>query len=127
MGNLGSYQVMTALAKRVGGPKVLVAVIASGGYALLRPAEAVVKKAFRSLRTKSVPCATKGLHFEVVSDCEDGGGLRLRAGDAYRVLECDGDAILIEVFDAPDNPHFVSGEFLATVSGFPAEGSAKRD
>ena len=116
---------MTTLSKKVGGPRVLAAMIAVGGYVVFRPIEAAVKKTARSIRKKSEPCATTGLHFEVVSNGEDGGGLRLSAGDEYQVLECDGDAILIEVLGAPDNPHFVSGRFLASVSDFPAEGSAK--
>lgn len=122
-GNLGAYQRMTALSKRVGGPRVLGVVIAIAGYVVLRPAEAAVKKTVGFIRKKSEPCATKGLHFEVVSNGEDGGGLRLSVGDQYQVLECHGGAILIEVLGAPDNPHFVSGRFLASVSGFPAGGS----
>lgn len=125
MGNLGAYQVITSLSKKVGGPRVLAAIIAVGGYAVLRPAEAAVKKTIRSIRKQSEPCAVAGLRFEVVSSGEDGAGLRLSAGDQYQVLECDGDAILVEVLGAPDNPHFVSGRFLASVSGFPAEGSAE--
>jgi hypothetical protein len=34
-------------------------------------------------------------------------------------LECDGDAILIEVVGDPDNPYFVSSKFLRSVSNFP--------
>lgn len=125
-GNLGAYQVMTALSKKVGGPKVLAAVVAIGGYAVLRPVEAAVKKTIGSIRNgRGRPCAPVGLQLEVVSSGEDVGGLRLTVGDQYRVLECDGDAILIEVLGAPDNPHFVSGRFLASVSSFPAEGSVK--
>jgi hypothetical protein len=73
-----------------------------------------------------VPCATKGQVFEVVSDGENSSGLELWAGNEYRVLECDGDAILIEVLDNADNPYFVSGEFLATISDFPAEDPTTR-
>ena len=42
-----------------------------------------------------------------------------RVGDEYRVLECDEDAILIEVLGDPNNPYFVSGALLATISDFP--------
>ena len=59
--------------------------------------------------------------FEVISDGEDGSGLRLSVGDEYRVMECDGDAVQIEVLGDADNPYFVSAEFLRSVSGFPAE------
>lgn len=64
------------------------------------------------------------MDFAVSSPGEDGSGLTLRAGDEYRVLECDGDAVLIEVLNDRGNPYFVSGEFLRKVSDFPAEGAA---
>ena len=37
MGNLGAYQVMTTIAKKVGGPTVLAVVTAAAGYVVLRP------------------------------------------------------------------------------------------
>ena len=40
MGNLGLYQVMTTCAKKVGGPEKLLALVALGGYGVLRVAEA---------------------------------------------------------------------------------------
>ena len=40
MGNLGWYQVMTKLAKKVGGPISLFAITATGGYLIGRTAEA---------------------------------------------------------------------------------------
>ena len=46
-----------------------------------------------------------------------------RVGDEYRVLECDGDAILIEVLGDPGSPYFVSSKFLRSVSDFPQEDS----
>ncbi|MGX1549315.1 hypothetical protein [Streptomyces adustus] len=53
-----------------------------------------------------------------MSDGGDGKGLALRAGDQYRVMECDGEAILIEVLGGTNNPYFTSAQFLASVSGF---------
>ncbi len=50
---------------------------------------------------------------------DSGAKLTLHSGDSFRVLECDGDAILIEVIGNPNNPYMVSGQFLATVSAFP--------
>lgn len=119
MGNLGAYQTMTALAKRVGGPKVLAVVTAVGGYAALRPAEAAVKRAVGSLRKRNVPCPTRDLTFRATSSGEDGSGLQIREGSEYRVLECDDDAVLIDLVGSVDNPHMTSGEFLASISAYP--------
>lgn len=120
-GNLGAYQLMTTLAKRVGGPVALAVATAVGGYVIVRPAEAGVKKIIQRLRTANTPCSAKWCVFTVTCDGQDGNGLDLHSGDEYRVLECDADAILIEVLGAPDNPHFVSAQFLATVSDFPGK------
>jgi len=125
MGNLGAYQAMTAIAKKVGGPIVLGAMTFVSGYVVIRPVEAGAKKVARAIKKRSVPCATKGQVFRATSD-GDHSGLKIRAGDAYRVLECDGDAILIEVLGDHGSPYFVSSTFLRSVSDFPqddAEGS----
>ncbi|MER5334490.1 hypothetical protein [Micromonospora sp. NPDC002717] len=116
---------MTTIAKKVGGPATLLIATLASGYIIGRTTEAGGKKAFKAwvaaLKNRNTPCATKGQLFRVVTDGEDSSGLKLRAGDEYRVLECDADAILIEVLNDPDNPYFVSGEFLTTISDFPAE------
>ncbi|MEU3508563.1 hypothetical protein ABZ733_11665 [Streptomyces longwoodensis] len=123
MGNLGGYQTMTRLAKKVGGPGALVVFTAVGGWAIGRGAEAGGKNVFRAVKAaakkRNAPCSTKGQVFEVVSHGEDSKGLALRAGDQYRVMECDGEAILIEVLGGSNNPYFTSAQFLASVSGFP--------
>lgn len=123
MGNLGAYQTMTALAKRVGGPKVLAVVTAVGGYAAIRPAEAAVRRAVGSLRKRNVPCPTRDLTFRATSSGEGGSGLELREGDEYRVLECDGDAVLVDVVGRVDNPHMTSVAFLAQISEYPLSGT----
>ena len=129
MSNLGGYQAVTTAIKRLGGPTqaavIAVSVVGVGGYMVLRSGEAGMKKAITALKTgfakRNAPCTAKDQVFEVVSDGEDGSGLRLRVGDEYRVMECDGDAIQIEVLGGADNPYFVSAEFLRSVSSFPTE------
>ncbi|MEU8272225.1 hypothetical protein AB0B89_34370 [Sphaerisporangium sp. NPDC049002] len=124
--NLGGYQTITTVIKSLGGPTkatvIVGSVVATSGYAVLRGAEAGVKKVVKAaLAKRNAPCATKDQVFEVISDGEDGSGLRLSVGDEYHVMECDGDAVQIEVLGDADNPYFVSAEFLRSVSGFPAE------
>jgi hypothetical protein len=120
MSNLGVYQTLTTIAKKAGGPTRLVAIIAVGGYGILRASEAGAKRAVRTIKERSAPCATKGQVFRVTSE-GNAGGAKMRVGDEYRVLECDGDAILIEVLGDLDSPYFVSSKFLSSVSDFPRD------
>lgn len=123
MGNLGGYQAMTTYAKTVGGPKVLGAITLVGGYVLIRPAEAVAKKVRTEIKRRSEPCVSKGMVFAATAEGAN-GGVKLRVGDPYRVLECDGDAILIEVFGDSKNPYFVSSKFLSSISDYPLNGTS---
>lgn len=129
MGNLGDYQRITSFAKKVGGPKAMMVIVAAGGYALMRTAEAGVKVAAKvtkaAIKKKSVPCRATGRLFTVVTDGEDSGELKLRVGDEYRVLSCDGDSILIEVLKDANNPYFASRTFLESVSDFEIEDDAR--
>lgn len=127
MGNLGLYQTLTTVTKALGGPKKALVIVGTGvavaGYGVFRGVEAGGKKLFRvAVARRNAPCQAAGLTFTVAADAEAGGGLTLLAGNEYRVLECDGDAIQIEVLGDDDNPYFVSGELLSAVSDFPAAG-----
>ena len=42
----------------------------------------------------------------------------LNVGDAYRILESDGESVLIEKIGDTNNPYFVSADFLRSVSDF---------
>jgi hypothetical protein len=125
MSNLGDYIRLTSFAKKVGGPKAMMAIAAGSGYVIVRAVEAVGKKVVTAskdvIKRRSVPCGAAGKLFTVVSDGEDIGGLKLRVDDAYRVLACDGDSILIEVLKDANNPYFVSRDFLESVSDFEIE------
>lgn len=120
MGNLGDYQTMTTLAKKMGGPKVFAASLVLSGVAIGSARTKVVAASKAVLARRGESCPTKGMHFKIVADAVDGSGAKFRAGGEYRVLECDGDAILIEIVGDQDNPYVVSSEFLATVSSYPA-------
>lgn len=124
MGNLGAYQAMTTLAKKVGGPKNLAAITLAVGYLAIRPAEAGVKRVVAAIRQRDTPCPTKGRTFLVTADGEY-AGLAVTASDQFEVLECDGDAILIALLGREGNPYFVPAEFLSSVSSFPGESAAE--
>lgn len=128
MGNLGAYQAMTTLVKSLGGPAkaatVGLVVIGTAGYGVIRLAEAGGKKLVgvskKMLADRRARSELIGQSFTVHADGTDDSGVEFKVGSSYTVLENDGDAILVELRGAPDNPYFVSAGFLAMVSDFPA-------
>lgn len=52
MSNLGGYQVMTTLAKKLGGPKNLAILTMGGGYLLFRGVETVAKKGVKTVKAR---------------------------------------------------------------------------
>lgn len=126
MSNLGEYQRIVTLVKSLGGPeaakKYAVAaaggIFVAGGFAFAGVQKGV-GKVRSTLAKRSEQCASMGLAFTVHTDGVDPKGIKLLAGSQYTILECDADAILIEVPDDDDNPYFVSGEFLTSISDFP--------
>lgn len=126
MSNLGGYQTAVQLIKALGGPKkaltIGVAAVGVTGYGVLRLVEVGGKKSIGALRTvagRQVESdASTDAVFIVRTDGRDGQGLEFKAGDQYKVLERDDDAILIEIEGNDDNPHIVSGIYLASISDF---------
>lgn len=124
MSNLGGYQVLTTLAKKVGGPGKLVVLIAGGGavaggiavkggeYAIKKGKQAIAK---HKEKKNKLQLDTVVL-YTVKQDAESNEGLRFKVGDTFRVLESDGDAILIELIGNENNPYFVSGKLLKEIS-----------
>ena len=118
MSNLGLYQVMTTLAKRVGGPAQLFILTAVGGYVIIRPVEAggkaVVKKVIKKVRTHQYSDKL----FTISCHAIDNQGLQFVKGTQFRILEVDNDAVLIELIGDSNNPYFVSGSFLRAISDY---------
>ena len=123
MGNLGFYQTMTTFAKALGGPEKAVAVVGVVGYGVFRTIEAGGRRVYRVVVEKrsAANAAPDGL-FTFAVAAEPGGGLMFHVGDQFRILERDGDAVLIEVLGDANNPYFVSSAVLKSVSDFSGEG-----
>lgn len=127
MGNLGMYQDITKLIKTLGGPKKALTLLVGGTLAVgslltvggQQSAKAITK-AVKTRRARRGPCPTVGQFFTVHTAGADQQGLAFREGDTYSVVECDDDAILIEITGNADNPYFVSGAFLSSISDYPA-------
>ena len=118
MSNLGLYQTMTTVAKKVGGPKNFLLLVGIGGYGVFRIGEAGIKKFIKAVIQYKNSKKISSKLYVVHSAGESNEGLRFIAGDTFRVLESDGDAVLIEKIGEDNNPHFVSRELLLTISDY---------
>ena len=120
MGNLGWYQLMTTVAKKVGGPKQLLALVAAGGYVIIRGVEAggknVIKLVKKDNKEKSPSKVLPAYKF--IIDGKDDKGLVFSSGDVFYVAARHDDVILIEKEKDDNNPYFVSVDWLMKVSSF---------
>lgn len=134
MGNLGGYQLVTTVIKALGGPVKAAVVIlggtfAAGGLTVAGGQQGykVIYKSIKKRRARKEPCPTKGQSFAVHAAGIDEQGIEFSVGDVYIVLECDRDAILIELTDNDNNPYFVSAAFIASISDYPAPPESTND
>ena len=127
LSNLGDYQTIVVLIKRLGGPaaakKYLAAgaagLVVAGGYAHkgIQTAGPMVRNWLDSLKR---PDELSVASYVVRSAGTDEQGLELVADDVFHILERDNDAVLIEIVGRDDNPWVVSAKFLEQVSDFPS-------
>ena len=116
--NLGDYQRLVVLAKKVGGPRKLLALVS--GISVL--AWQSGKTGYEYLKQKRMKNATSHETTSAVFVVTSPGscaGLSLNPGDQFRVLESHNDAILIERLGDDKNPYMVSSSFLGSVSNYP--------
>lgn len=122
MSNLGGYQWLTTAAKKVGGPKNLVLVIAGAGAVIYKSGEIAVKqtvKAIKWIKNKEQLLETADTKmYTVTAEGISNEGLEFKIGDQFRALESDKDAVLIEKIGDNNNPYFVSAELLKNISDY---------
>lgn len=121
MGNLGWYQVMTTLAKKVGGPLKLAGIICGGGAVVGGGAVAgclAIKNKVSKEFEKKKKEADSAIVYEVVNNGKSNEGLEFVKGDKVKVLEVDGDAAMIEKIGNENNPYFVAASFLESISDY---------
>ncbi len=121
MSNLGTYQLMTTLAKKVGGPKALACGLAVLGWAVGRSGEAgakVIVNKFRNTLHASSNYQHHGETFTVKATTELVEGLILNEGSTFHALEQDQDSVLITVPGDKNNPYFVSAAKLLKISNY---------
>lgn len=121
MSNLGAYQWMTTRAKKVGGPINLLMLAGTAGAAIYKGGEIAVRqcvKAIKAHKAKKLTIeANERLH-EVISADKSNEGLEFAIGDQFRVLDMDGNSVLIEKIGDGNNPYFVSAELLHKISDY---------
>ncbi len=123
MGNLGWYQIMTTVAKKVGGPKNLLLLVAGGGAIIGGGAvagTAAIKNKVTNELDKKKQIKDSAVVYTVKEEKTSNEGLLFKSGDKFKVLERDGDAALIERIGDDNNPYFVSVIFLSSISDYNA-------
>jgi len=122
MSNLGAYQWMTTVAKKVGGPKKLVGIVvgisAVAGAVIYKGGEVVVKKIKKKMNKEELQETSDLIIYSVTAEGVRNGGLKFKIRDQFRVLETDKDAVLIEKIGDDNNPYFVSEEMLKNISNY---------
>nr|WP_177297704.1 hypothetical protein [uncultured Blautia sp.] len=122
MSNLGGYQWLTTTAKKVGGPRNLVLIIAGTGAATYKGGEILVKKGIKAIKKKRMEkkevAKSNIRQYEVKTSGVSNEGLTFKIGEYFKVLEADGDAVLIEKIGDENNPYFVSAELLKDISDY---------
>lgn len=122
MSNLGGYQILTTIAKKVGGPGKLVLLIATGGAILFEGGKYAFKKGKKFVvkaKSKSNKIYKNSqIKYLIKKDGKSNEGLELKAGNYFSVLESDGDSVLIELIGNENNPYFVSKKLLKQISDY---------
>lgn len=122
MSNLGHYQWITWASKKVGGPYRLLGIFAVGGYAVIRSIEAGGKKVYKGVKKSKGKNQEKPvndtLEYMVIREGKSNENVKFSVGDKLRILEKDGDSILIDRIGDHNSPYFVSAEFLSEISEY---------
>ena len=118
MGNLGWYQWFTTTAKKVGGPKILLGLVAAGGYVIIGTAVKGGKTIYKLVKKNSKSSKVKSKQFLFLVDGENGNGLKFSKEDSFIVVAEHNDAILLEKLGDRNNPYFVDLPWLKSVSNY---------
>ena len=121
MSNLGLYQMMTTLSKKVGGPLKLAGIVFGGGAIFgggaVAGGLAIKNKVSQKLKQKKLE-GKVSIIYTVNKEGQSNEGILFEENEQFKVLEVDGDAALIEKLGDNNNPYFVSIEFLSSISDY---------
>lgn len=129
VGNLGGYQVITTLIKKLGGPKragfALVAAFvgtnAATGILSYRAGKAngeAGPSVPSTLGAGAEPsCPANGSEHVVSRAATSNDGTTFSPGERLRVMDSDGDAVMVERIGDEGSPYWVSRGFLESIAG----------
>ena len=117
MSNLGWYQVVTTMAKKVNGPVNLGLIVLGTGAAVGIGATLGAQYVIKKVKLKDLE-RQKSVIYNVYKDSISKEGLSFKKNDQFKILEIDGDAGLIEKIGDDNNPYFVSLKYLASISDY---------
>ena len=122
MSNLGGYQTIVTIAKKLGGPRNFVITLIGGGLVLGVGGAIGGKKAIKwiseKIKSKEIQYLENGRIFVVSVESKGENGLHFKLGDKYKILSRDKDAIMIEILGNDNNPFVVSVELLKQISDY---------
>ena len=127
MGNLGDYQKITTMAKAVGGPKNLLALIFLAGSAVTLGVGSIIyfikrKKGEENSSQielkKTIISKSEANKYKTLIEDESNEGVVFNVGDEFEVLAEDGDVVLIDKKNDENSPYYVSREFLEKISSY---------
>ena len=97
---------------------------ATAGIAIYKACEIGVKKCVKAIKshqtTTDKNSESQHILYSVIKPGVSNEGVEFSVGCQYRVLETDGDSVLIEKIGDKNNPYFVSAEFLSSISNYNA-------
>ncbi len=119
-GNLGWYQTIVTLSKKVGGPKQLIALLVSGGAALGIAIENLIKQLVKLAKDHSgnqeQTSDASNDEYVAVESYSDEHGLVLAPGDTIQVISAiDDEALLVTKVGDENSPYVLSQELLERV------------
>lgn len=121
MSNLGWYQILTTLAKKVGGPKQLIGLLMGSGALLgggTVAGASTLKKKITSELEKKRNAEKAAVIYTVCVEGTSKEGLHFKVGDKFKVLDNDRDVGLVEIIEDSNSPYFVSLKFLGSISDY---------
>lgn len=122
MSNLGMYQRIVVLSKRLGGPLRFIFILAFGGYIVGKGVEITAKKAVELIKrhkSEKEDSLDSTKTFTVCKTVEiDDEGHELSRGTHFNVLERDKDAVLIKIIGDNNNPYLLSEVMLLSISDY---------
>lgn len=121
LSNLGWYQKITQISKKLGGPKNFIASVFGIGVVVGGTAAVFGNSLVKHLTNKKADEEEKlksQIIYKVLKNGKSNEGLILKEGDLFKVIEKDGDVGLIEILEDNNNPHYISLSYLKLISNY---------